>query len=546
MRNAGSELVYTTVTMHRVSLGLLAMTWFCLLAAGATLTVEYYDGYEYIMTGMAVVGEGSYFFPKNPVLSSFLSTVYAVLELGHLDTRSLANYHLPILILNLGLSLVLAKWIKLFCPTLSIVTIAALLCFNRSFFHYAPFALPDALIACSIGLWLYTDASVPMQSWPGKLARMVILACCVLQRPQTVMIPAACILAAIIGDRRRVAAAAQIVFGSVAVYVVLNTLFFYRGVNLSYEGGLSGLGTKPNLIEAIIGPFAFLRYYFFDLVLSYPEQHSVWDYLRSIFEVLNPVGMGLFALGALQLRKTYRSKQRPELLGGLLVGSICFMVFLLYVRTIGASRYLTPLLPALTLVQCLGLVWLVEKKKVLGSLVLVGIFCFSVIPEVRHFYHPFYRTDLERRTIREIEEWSQTEPIYFTGSAQSPFFSKENILHDFDPDFYLYRSMPAFVFYGGSSLRYLGQDPTFEDYGFPIPDRLENLIEPNQTLIVPPVRIYQEAIVPWEIGTVPLGTRVTPLYAVRWSSDPTPGKSCSPLVPDLCVEVHTPSPAAMF
>jgi hypothetical protein len=158
--------------MHRVSLGLLAMAWFCLLAAGATLTVEHYDGYEYIMTGMAVVGEGSYFFPKNPVLSSFLSTVYAVLDLVNLDTRSLANYHLPILILNLGLSLILARWVKLFCPTLSTVTIAALLCFNRSFFHYAPFALPDALIVGSLGLWLYIDMTVSIRSPAGKVARI--------------------------------------------------------------------------------------------------------------------------------------------------------------------------------------------------------------------------------------------------------------------------------------------------------------------------------------------------------------------------------------
>lgn len=502
------------------------------------------------MTGMAVVGEGSYFFPKNPVLSSFLSTVYAVLDLVNLDTRSLANYHLPILILNLGLSLILARWVKLFCPTLSTVTIAALLCFNRSFFHYAPFALPDALIVGSLGLWLYIDMTVSIRSPAGKVARILILGLCALQRPQTVIIPVVSLVTAFVKDRSKVVSATQIVLGALVFYVALNTVFFYRGVNLSYEGGLSSLGTKPDLMQAISGQFSFL-YYYWGRPLSFPElrvaaESSVWVYLVSIVHALTPIGTGLLALGVFQLSKLRQTAQWPGQLGGVLIGSGCFFVFLIYVRTIGPDRYITPLLPALTLIQCLGLVWLVGKKKFLGSLVLVGVFCFSVIPEARHLYHPFYRADLERRTTREIEEWSQTEPIYFSGSALSPFFSRENVVHDFDPDFYLYRGMPAFVFYGGSSLRYLGQDPTFEVYGFPIPDRLENLIEPNQTLIVPPVRIHQETIVPWEIGEVPLGTRVTPLYTVRWSSDPTPERPCSPLVQDLCVEVHTPSPAAVF
>ena len=532
--------------MYRVSLGLLTVAWLCLLVVGATLTVEYYDGYEYIMTGMAVAGEGSYFFPKNPVLSSIFSVVYRLLDLFSLDVRNLAHYHLPIIVVNLGLSLVMARWIRLFCPTLSMVTIAALVCFNRSFFHHAPFALPDALIACSIGLWLYTDASVPMRSWPGRLARTLLLAFCALQRPQTVIIPAACILVAIIRDRCRVAAAVQIVLGSAAVYIVLNTLFFYQGVNLNYEGGLSGLGTNPTLIQAITGLFAFLRYYFFDLVLSFPEKNSVWDYVRSIFEALNPVGMGLFVLGALQLRMTYRSKQWPKLLEGVLVGSICFFVFLLYVRTIGAIRYITPLLPALTLLQCFGLAWLARKKAAWATLAMVGVFAFSVIPEARYFSQPFYRADLEGRTTRNIIEWSHSEPIYFTGSALSPFFSQENVVHDFHPDFYFYRGMPAFNFYSGSSLRYLRQDPTFRVYGFPIPDNLDTLIEQDTTLIVPPVKVHEERLVSWESVEVPPGTRVTPLYTVRWSPDPTPEKSCSPIGEDWCVEVHTPSPVTVF
>jgi uncharacterized membrane protein len=360
------------------------------------------------------------------------------------------------------------------------------------------------------------------------------------------VIPAACIMAAIIRDRRRVVAAVQIVVGSVAVYIVLNTLFYYQGVNLSYEGGLSGLGTKPDLMQAITGPFAFLRYYFFELVLSFPEKSSVWNYLRSIFEALNPVGMGLFALGVLQLRKTYRSKQWPDLLGGVLVGSACFLVFLLYVRTIGAIRYITPLLPALTLIQCLGLAWLARKKAMLATLALVGVFCFSIIPEARYFYQPFYRANLERRTTRNVTEWSHSESIYFTGSALSPFYSRENVRHEFHPDFYLYRGLPAVIFYSGSSLRYLGQDPTFRVYGFPIPDNLDTLIEQDKTLIIPPMRIYQETLVSWESVEVPPETRITPLYTVRWSSDPTPEKSCSPMVQNLCVEIHTPSPITVF
>ena len=528
-----------------VSLALLGVSWLCLLVVGATLSVEYYDGYEYIMTGMTVAGEGTYFFPKNPVLSSILGAVYAVLDLVNLDTRSLAHYHLPILLLNLGLSLVIARWIGLFCPTLPIATIAALICFNRSFFHHASLALPDVLIVCSLGLWLYVDTTVSMRSQGGRLARMVLLILCALQRPQTLIIPAVSMVTAIIRDRGRVGAAVQIVLGSVGLYVALNTLFFYRGVNLSYEGGISGLGTKPDLIEALSGQFAFLRYYFIDLVLGAPERSSVWAYLRSILDALNPVGMGLFVLGAFQLRKICRSRQWPEL-AGLLAGSGLFLVFLLCVGTIGAGRYITPLLPALTLIQCFGLMWVVQKKKMLGSLVVIGVFAFSVIPEARHLFQPFYRADLEQRTAENIIQWSHSEPIYFTGSAVSPFFSTSNVLHEFHADFYRYRGMPAFIFFSRSRLRPVPRNPTFGTYGFPIPDGLEDLIEQDKTLIVPPIRIHEETLVPWESTRVPRGTQVTPLYTLRWSLERTPEKDCSPLVEDRCVEVRTPSPLTRF
>jgi hypothetical protein len=119
-------------------------------------------------------------------------------------------------------------------------------------------------------------------------------------------------------------------------------------------------------------------------------------------------------------------------------------------------------------------------------------------------------------------------------------------MHDFHPDFYLYRGLPAVIFYGGSSLRYLGQDPTFRVYGFPIPDNLDTLIEQNKTLIIPPMRIYQETLVSWESVEVPPETRSAPLYTVRCSSDPTPEKSCSPMVQNLCVEINTPSPTTVF
>ncbi|MEE8348389.1 MAG: hypothetical protein V3R94_02390 [Acidobacteriota bacterium] len=536
--------------MHRVSLGLLAVVWICLLAVGATLTVEHYDGYEYILTGMAVAGEGTYFFPKNPVLSTILSALYGIFERLELDTRSLANYHLPLVILNLGLALIVAKWIRLFCPILSTVTIAAMLCVNRSFIHYVPFALPDVLIACSIGIWLYADATLPIRSPAGKISRIMILGLCALQRPQTVIIPAASLLTAVIKDRRRLASATLIVLGSVVVYISLNTVFFYRGVILGYQGGLSSLGTQPNLVQAITGQFEFL-YYFFGRPLSYPilrvaPVSSLWAYSGAMMDALNPIGTGLLVVGVFQLRKFRQSPQWDGLMGGALIGSLCFFMFLLYVRATGPARYITPLIPALTLIECLGLAWLTRRRAALGTLALVGVFCLAVIPEARYFYHPYYRADLERRTTRNIKEWSRSEPIYFTGSAQSPFYSQENVVHDFQPDFYVYRGLPAVNFYSGRSLRYLGQEPTFRAHGFPIPDDLDTLIEPNRTLIIPPMRIYQEALVPWESLEVPPGTQVTPLYAVRWSLDSPPGTPCSPKVQEVCVEVYTPSPGMGF
>ena len=536
--------------MHRVSLVLLGVTWLCLLVVGATLTVEYYDGFEYLMTGMAVAGEGTYFFPKNPVLSSILSAVFRVLEILHLDARSLANYHLPLIVLNLGLSLIVARWIRLFCPLLSTVTIAAMLCFNRSFIHHVPFALPDVLIACSIGIWWYADTTLPMRTPAGKVSRILILGLCALQHPQTVIIPAASLLTAIFKDRSKVASATQIVLGSLTVYIALNTVFFYQGVNLSYEGGLSSLGTQPDLMQAITGPFSFL-YYYFGRPLSYPTlrvapEGALWAYVGAIIDVLTPIGTGLLVLGVLQLRKFRQSALWNGALEGVLIGSVGFFIFLLFVRAIGPVRYITPVLPALALLQCLGLAWLARKRAILGTLALVGVFCFSVVPEVRHFYHPYYRADLEHRTTRSIIEWNPSEPTFFTGSALSPFYSEENVVHDFQPDFYSYRGMPAFIFYSGRRLSYLGQDPTFQNYGFPIPDNLENMMEQDKTLIIPPVRVHEGTLVPWESPSVPPGTQVTPLYTLRWSPDRAPDKPCSPMVPGICVEVHTPSPNTVF
>ncbi|MDA2934017.1 hypothetical protein MYX82_06705 [Acidobacteria bacterium AH-259-D05] len=535
-----------TVTMQKVSLGLLVVAWLCLLFLGAILTVEHYDGYEYIMTGMTFAGESSYFFPKNPVLSSFFAFVYTILDLAHLDTRSLANYHLPILILNLSLSLIIAKWIKSFCPTLSIATIAAVICFNRSFFHYVPFALPDALVACSIGLWLYLDTILSMQSSIGKFTRIAILGLCALQRLQTVIIPASSIVTGIIRDRQRVASSIQIALGSVAFYLVFNTIFFYRGFNLGYEGGPLNLGTKPDLIQAITGQFAFLNYYFFDLVLTFQDKSSVWDYFASIFYTLTPVGTALLALGSFQLRKFYHSTQWSGLVGGVLIGSVCFFTFLLYVRTIGADRYITPLLPAFALIQCLGLAWLFKKRAMLGTLAVLGMFCFSVIPEFQHFYQPFYRADLERRAAQNIIRWSHSEPIYFTGSGLSPFLSKENIVHEFDPDFYHYGGMPAFVFFTRKELHFIPQNLTFNTYGFPIPDDLGNLVESDKTLIIPPMKLHDGIIIPWQTLEMPPNTDVTPLYCLRWSPGRTPDKPCSPVVQDICVEVYTPSETMVF
>ncbi len=75
---------------------------------------------------------------------------------------------------------------------------------------------------------------------------------------------------------------------------------------------------------------------------------------------------------------------------------------------------------------------------------------------------------------------------------------------------------------------------------------LNRPIEQDTTLIVPPVKVHEERLVSWESVEVPPGTRVTPLYTVRWSPDPTPEKSCSPIGEDWCVEVHTPSPVTVF
>src|SRR5204863_9948563 len=131
-----------------------------LVWVASTITVEYYDGYEYIVTGWTAAGATEFFFPKNVALSSW----FALLLLGHRAAGAwptLASTHLAMLVLHAGCVAIVARWIKALCPALPIAAIAVVVMSNRLVLHYAPFALADLAAAGAIGLWYWVDLRVP-------------------------------------------------------------------------------------------------------------------------------------------------------------------------------------------------------------------------------------------------------------------------------------------------------------------------------------------------------------------------------------------------
>ena len=87
-----------------------------------------------------------------------------------------------------------------------------------------------------------------------------------------------------------------------------------------------------------------------------------------LLRVLTPAGILLLSIGIGELvrKKRDRSSAAGSLLSsrlaGPLLGTVCFFVFLLCTRTRGPTRYLSPLLPAAFLLECVGLGWVARPR----------------------------------------------------------------------------------------------------------------------------------------------------------------------------------------
>ena len=125
----------------RSSAVLLALTTFGLVLVFSTLTEEYFDSFDYILSAWNLLKEPTtYFFPRNPfVIVTHTVTALCARIVGL--QNELKTYQLPIFLLNIGLLITLANAFKKEFRTLPWIALISLAAWNRLFIHYAPFAM---------------------------------------------------------------------------------------------------------------------------------------------------------------------------------------------------------------------------------------------------------------------------------------------------------------------------------------------------------------------------------------------------------------------
>ena len=496
-----------------VPAALLVLAWAYLLWVAGTLTVDYFDGFEYILTGSALSGASLGFNPKSPLLSSLLGLVQLLVK-GL--PPSLTPFHLAVALVNLSGISIIAAWIRRYCPSLGFFEIAAVLTFNRLVVHYVPFAMTDLPAAGLVGFWLWAEARSPLSSRDGKLRRIAALSLCVLGRAPIALIPGVSLLVDAWRSRQPRAALEVGLASAAAILAAMGVFNMLAGngfwASFAHFLALAQGQFLHNSARVAASPLRFFPFFFL---------------------LLTPAGFLLLVLGSVKgLRRESGLPPLTNLLGPAL-GVLCFIAFMMFVWSNKEARYLGPLLPFWALIQCRGTAWLAGKKAWAGTLAIAVLFV-SVVPEFLHFAQPFYRAGGERKAALEIARWSRSPQAVFVGWASAAMVPEKHVFSLNDDYFYVYHwSSGAYSFFTRQPAWFAWPIATFSQYGYPIPDHLQDIAGPGATMIAPSEQTYVTENIP---------DRLPPIYALRWFPKEAGAAGCSPVVPELCVQILTVNP----
>jgi hypothetical protein len=481
--------------LERFSLILVLLSVACLAWVAATVTVEFYDGYEYILTSWALFGEHLYIFPRNVFLSAWLGPV--AVAAGWFDlVSSLVPYHMAMLGLNLSGAVVIAAWIRRWTPELGWASALCCVIFNRLFFHYAIFAHSDLPSGLAVACWFWVEARFSSERAAGRLLRIAALSLVLLGRPQTAIIPVISLAVEVVMNRCSRRAAVEIAAGAAAVYCCVEAVFF-------------SILNDVSLARGLLDNFEFLGFYLSAALADYPSATGPrslpwWTMLGNLYRVITLPGVFLLAFGFVALRR------RPRFggaLAGPMISSAAFLVFL-FVGTAKEARYLAPLWPVVACLQCLALARLAAFRSSLAALVLAALFLNCSV-ELSHFAQPFYRANLPARLAEAVSGFSRTGTAVFL-KPMAALYPPQYEFHWSDSAYYVYHwGIPAYAFHARKPARYPAWKVTFEKAGYPIPDDPRNLAARGEALVVPADRIYTADRLPREM---------LPVHVFRWEA----------------------------
>lgn len=457
---------------------LAALAW-----AAWTVTVDYYDGFEYLLTARALLGSRLFWFLRNPALSAYLALVEAPWRAagGGLGLR---GFHLAMLALNAAGALAAALWIRRVGVRVPLAAAVCVFAANRLFAHYALFAMGDIPSAAAVAACLWSEEALTPGSRVGRGARAVLLALCALGRPQAVLIPGTALLVAAARRRRWkefLTAAADSILLSCAVIAVA-----YRLVGVPFAAGL------PD--------HARMMAHYLLMNTGAAGRVPAGDRIVFLLLTLTPPGVLLLLAGLFELSRPRRRELRARLLGPAAGGAV-YVLFLFAVGHMDA-RYLSPLIPLWALAQCAALERL-EKARAWAAPFALAALLLGTAPELARFGDPFYRADRERTLSEDVAAWTGAHRFYFFGDS-APLHPDRFVFHPDDDYFYLYHwGSSPFMFFTG--LPAYGEPALFSHAGWPIPYGVGAM--PADTAAVSPA--------PGPTRTASLPESVDVIYAFR-------------------------------
>jgi hypothetical protein len=498
-----------------LSIALFAVTWLALAVATLTITTEYYDGFEYILSGMHLWSRSPYWFPKVPLVSSFFALVYTPYAWSD-GQPPLLLFHLASFALSTTYLWVTAKWIGKKLPWLSLPLplVLGVAAWNELFIHYSPFSLTDIPATLCVALWFLVSERDDLDTTKGKLLRALALAAVALGRAQLVLLPAVDI-AWRCWRTRELKAYALVIAASLIPYFAAFGIFFSLGSDIGFFDGIA-MGVNFILSQASANAAV--------------NSGLGWLYFGYLFRALTPLGSILAALGLYLFARGDRATR--EALAGPLLGGLLYFLFTLRVGH-EETRYLMPLLPLFAVLQCVALAWLLGRKRAAGLAALLALFA-SIVPELSSFADPYYRLDPHRTAATRIAAWSRSDGAVFLRSREmlyiQPLYPRSHLPYWRDREFYAQDFAPgAFHFFTGKPFGGHTGPLSYSKSGYPIPDQIKEMAPPGITLLPPP-ESYPHVTEPDDLQ---------PIYALRWWPKETApaGAACSPKVADACVEV---------